>query len=72
MILTASLCVGQMASAAKYDYKASGIEHRILEETGIALSVGHTSIGFERAQRLVRLVEPRCTRRTHRLRDRRA
>jgi hypothetical protein len=37
VILTASLCVGQMASAAKYDYKASGIEHRILEETGIAL-----------------------------------
>ncbi|MBT6180263.1 MAG: hypothetical protein HOI23_23685 [Deltaproteobacteria bacterium] len=36
-----ALLFGQMASAAKYDYKASGIEHRILEETGIELFDGY-------------------------------
>ncbi len=42
-VLTTCLCFGQTASAAKYDYKASGIEHRILEETGIELFDGYRS-----------------------------
>ena len=36
-LVFAVMAVGEIAMAAKYDYKAMGIEHRIYEETGIEL-----------------------------------